>query len=88
MFMPPWCVQATTEAEALEAKQTHERQMDASEMAHLSELAELRERVMELSAKDSHTPDELAELDTLRTRVLDFQVIVAHICNKPLTMKA
>ncbi len=47
--------------------------MDESEIAHLSELAELRERVMELQTKDSHTPDELAELDTLRNRVLGFQ---------------
>ncbi len=47
--------------------------MDESEIAHLSELAELRERVMELQTKDSHTPDELAELDMLRNRVLGFQ---------------
>lgn len=49
------------------------RHIDESEIAHLSELAELRERVMELQTKDSHTPDELAELDMLRNRVLGFQ---------------
>lgn len=47
--------------------------MDESKIAHLSELAELREQVMELQTKDSHTPDELAELDTLRKRILGFQ---------------
>lgn len=40
----------------------------------MKELAELRGRVMELQTKDSHTPQELAELDMLRGRVLDFQV--------------
>lgn len=44
-------------------------------MAHLSELAELRERVMQLQSKDSHSPQELAELDLLRNKVLDFQVL-------------
>ena len=56
------------------ARQAHEQQMDESEMAHLSELAEVRGRVMELQSKDRHTPEELAELDMLRNRVLDFQV--------------
>ncbi len=63
------------------AKQAHEQQMDESEMAHLSELAELRGRVMELQTKDSHTPDELAELDMLRSRVLGFQVCRTMLCS-------
>lgn len=44
----------------------------------MAELAELRERVMELQTKDSHTPQELAELDMLRSRVLDFQVLPSN----------
>jgi len=59
-----WLLQAAAEAEAHGAKQAHQQKMDESEIAHLSELAELR---------DSHTPDELAELDMLRNRVLGFQ---------------
>ena len=62
------------EAEAQGVKQAHELQMDESEMAHLMELAELRQRVVQLQAKEEHTPDELAELDMLRNRVLGFQV--------------
>ena len=49
--------------------------MSESEQVHIDELAELRGRVMELQTKDSHTPQELAELDMLRSRVLDFQVL-------------
>lgn len=49
--------------------------MNESELVHINELAELRGRVMELQTKDSHTPQELAELDMLRSRVLDFQVL-------------
>ena len=71
--MLAWLLQAAAEAEADGAKQAHQQKMDESEIAHLSELAELRERVMELQTKDSHTPDELAELDMLRNRVLGFQ---------------
>lgn len=50
--------------------------MNESELVHMKELAELRGRVMELQTKDSHTPQELAELDMLRSRVLDFQVFL------------
>lgn len=49
--------------------------MNESELLHMNELAELRERVMELQTKDSHTPQELAELEMLRHRVLGFQVL-------------
>lgn len=68
-------LQAAAEVEALGAQQAHEQQMDESELAHMSELAELRDRVMELQSKDRHTPQELAELDMLRSRVLNFQVL-------------
>lgn len=70
-------MQAAAEAETLGAQQAHEQQMDESELAHMSELAELRDRVMELQTKDRHTPQELAELDMLHSRFLDFQVLLA-----------
>ena len=54
--------------------------MNESELLHMSELAELRERVMELQTKDSHTPQELAELEMLRHRVLGFQVQYHPLC--------
>lgn len=54
--------------------------MNESEVLHMNELAELRERVMELQTKDSHTPQELAELEMLRHRVLGFQVLHHHLC--------
>ena len=50
--------------------------MNESELVHMNELAELRGQVMELQTKDSHTPQELAELDMLRNRVLNFQVLI------------
>jgi hypothetical protein len=78
-----WLLKAAAEAEASGAKQAHQQQMDESEIAHLSELAELREQVMELQTKDSHTPDELAELDTLRKRVLGFQASTPGLPNAP-----
>ena len=53
--------------------------MGASESAHLSELAELRDRVVQLQSKETHSPQELAELDMLRGRVLDFQVPTLHL---------
>lgn len=46
----------------------------------MNELAELRERVMELQTKDSHTPQELAELEMLRHRVMSFQVLIHPPC--------
>lgn len=54
--------------------------MNESELLHMNELAELRERVMELQTKDSHTPQELAELEMLRRRVLGFQVLLHASC--------
>lgn len=54
--------------------------MNESELVHLNELAELRGRVMELQTRDNHTPQELAELDMLRSRFLDFQVIHPPPC--------
>ena len=76
----PFHLQAAAEAEALGARQAHEQQMDEAQMAHLNELAEVRGRVMELQSKDRHTPEELAELDMLRNRVLDFQVLPLFYC--------
>ena len=48
--------------------------MDQSEVAHLNELAELRDRFVQLQSKDTHSPEELAELDALRNQVLQYQV--------------
>ena len=48
--------------------------MDQSEVIHLNELAELRDRFVQLQSKDTHSPEELAELDSLRSQVLQYQV--------------
>ena len=71
----------------MDAKQHHQQQMQDAETAHLDEMAELRQRVMELSGKDNHTAAELAEMDALRSRVLDLQVN-AHSCPALLTCLA
>ena len=69
-------MQAAAEAQAQDAKQSHEQQLQQAEAAHLHEMGELRARVMELSAKDSHTAAELAEMDALRSRVIDLQASI------------
>ena len=67
-------MQAAAEAQAVQDRAVHEQQMDQSEVTHLTELAELRDRFVQLQSKDSHTPEELAALDALRNQVLQYQV--------------
>lgn len=67
-------LQAAAESQASQEREAHEQSMDLSEVAHLNELAELRERFVGLQSKDTHTPEELAELDALRNQVIQYQV--------------
>lgn len=67
-------LQAAAESQASQEREAHEQNMDQSEVAHLNELAELRERFVGLQSKETHTPEELAELDALRNQVIQYQV--------------
>lgn len=73
----------------MQDRQAHDQQMDRAEMAHLTDLAELRQRFAQLQSKDNHTPEELAQLDALRNQVIQYQVwfnttVIKWSCSKTL----
>lgn len=73
-------LQAAAEAQAVQDRASHQQHMDQADVAHLNELAELRDRFVQLQSKDSHSPEELAELDALRNQVLQYQVHALITC--------